>query len=158
MPMYIWLKTARRERKVNSLCECSEGSFLTETESFRRRSWMSFQFRPDAPSAAPSTWIRAFLISKGGWSIVTVFLLYFCSYNMRTSNLRFYLLSPGPRASTAGRYYNPAIEAGHIDRSKISIRQMQASKRSENQAYFIVQQWLQRAMSKDEGPSKRRRT
>ena len=29
MPIYIWLKTARRERKVNSLCECSEGSFLT---------------------------------------------------------------------------------------------------------------------------------
>ena len=33
MLMYIWLKTARRERKVNSLCECSEGSFLTGVQA-----------------------------------------------------------------------------------------------------------------------------
>ena len=44
MPIYIWLKTARRERKVNSLCECSEGSFLT-VSVWTPSSWE----RPHAP-------------------------------------------------------------------------------------------------------------
>ena len=62
-----------------------------------------------------------------------------------------------PRASTSASY-NPAIEATELDRSKISIRMIAASKRSERQAYFIVQQWLQRAMSSEEAPAKKRKT
>ena len=58
------------------------------------------------------------------------------------------------RASTSASY-SPSVPADKLDENKKSIRQMPAAQRSELQAFWMVQQWLLKAVT--EKPSKRRK-
>ena len=59
------------------------------------------------------------------------------------------------RASTSASY-STSVPPDQLDRTKTTIRMIAAQQRSELQAFFIVQSWLQKAMT--ERPSKKRRT
>ena len=59
------------------------------------------------------------------------------------------------RASTSASY-SPDIDADAIDYTKDSIRKIPASKRSETQAFWLVQQWLEKATTTEPAPKRRR--
>ena len=148
--MRTWSRK-KKQKELRAACFHAQSRFLnTSSTSTRSRSPVPFR----GPSMQPISFhfSRDAFLGDKSTKERTSDSISFISSNLKVDKNTM----PHLRASTSASYC-PTIQPDKLDKSKTSIKSISPSERSELQAYWIVQQWLTKAMAVEK-PAKRRRT